>query len=293
MKTHFLKMILIISLMISLKSTQAQYQSLFGSTQTSWNIHHEQLFGNLTDSLVVDEDTVVSGSTYKKLLYYTYFGSNPTLQNNTGYLSEDTITGKSWYFSTADTNKRLIMDLSLTLSDSFSVDGSYVQVDSVYYLFGKKHIRFDLLTRPNEKFIMIEGVGTNKGICYNNAGLPQLGAYLLCQHKDSIVNYQNTDPQLNGVCNSVIMGLDDNFLEKENLVLYPNPTSGEFTINLKNASKSGVGFTLTTLEGRVIQQEQKVSSTTVVMDLSEQPKGIYLLKIEDAQSVNVYKVIRQ
>lgn len=75
--------------------------------------------------------------------------------------------------------------------------------------------------------------------------------------------------------------------------IYPNPTSGEFTINLKNASTSGVGFTLTTLEGKVIQQEQKVSSTTVVMDLSEQPKGVYLLKIEDAQLVYVYKIIRQ
>lgn len=292
MKTHFLKIILIISLMISLKSTKAQYQSIFGSTQTSWNIHHEQLFGNLTDSLVVDEDTVVDGNTYKKLLYYTYFDSNPTLQNNTGYLSEDTITGKSWYFSTIDTNKRLIMDLSLTLSDSFSVDGSYAQVDSVYYLFGKKHIRFDLLTRPNEKFIMIEGIGTNKGICYNNEGLPQLGAYLLCQHKDNSINYQNTDTQLNGVCNSVITGLNENNLEKKNLVLYPNPTSGEFTINLKNVSTSGVGLTLTTLEGKVIKQE-RVNNTTVVMDLSDQPKGIYLLKMEDAQSVNVYKVIRQ
>ncbi|MGE0561788.1 MAG: GEVED domain-containing protein [Flavobacteriales bacterium] len=102
---------------------------------------------------------------------------------------------------------------------------------------------------------------------------------------------QNGCTDTSSCVNITGVGLEE--YNKTIAAIYPNPTLGEFTINLKNAPTSSVGFTLTTLEGKVIQQEQKVSSTTIVMGLSEQPKGIYLLKIEDAQSVNVYKIIRQ
>ena len=74
--------------------------------------------------------------------------------------------------------------------------------------------------------------------------------------------------------------------------IYPNPTSDLIAVSLKNALTHEANFTLTTLEGKIIKQE-RVNNTTVVMDLSEQPKGVYLLKMENAQSVNVYKVIRQ
>ena len=81
-------------------------------------------------------------------------------------------------------------------------------------------------------------------------------------------------------------------LSGNKIAIYPNPTSGEFTINLKNAPTQEANFTLTTLDGKIIKQE-KVNNTTVVMDLSDYPKGIYVLKMENAQLVNVYKVIKQ
>ncbi len=102
---------------------------------------------------------------------------------------------------------------------------------------------------------------------------------------------QNGCTDTSSCVNMTGVGLEE--YNKTIAAIYPNPTSGEFTINLKNASASGVGFTLTTLEGKVIKREQKAGNITMIIDLSEQPKGIYLLKIKDAQSVNVYKVIRQ
>ena len=101
---------------------------------------------------------------------------------------------------------------------------------------------------------------------------------------------QNGCTDTSSCVNITGVGLEE--YNKAEVSIYPNPTSGLITVSLKNAPTHGANFTLTTLEGKIIKQE-KVNNTTVVMDLSDYPKGIYVLKIEDTQSVNVYKIIRQ
>ena len=101
---------------------------------------------------------------------------------------------------------------------------------------------------------------------------------------------QNNCTDTSSCINITGVGLEE--FNKVMVSIYPNPTSSEITINLENVLSSNIGYTLTTLEGKIIKQNHSVSSNNIEIDMSEQPKGIYLLKIETDMSINVNKIIK-
>lgn len=265
-----------------------QYQSIIGNNQTSWNIKHQQLFGNYTDSLVVKNDTVIDGDNYTKILCYTYFSSIPTLQSYIGFLKEDTITGKAWYFSTADTNKQLITDMSLTEIDSFRISNIggdlYFHVDSIYYISGKKHIRFDLelyYSTSNEKFTMIEGTGTNIGIRYSDSQWPGINPYLLCQYKNYQLAYMNDDSIFSGTCMIITT---TNILEnnlKSKIKTYPNPSTNSILIDTGDELFKNIRITIFNLQGKEMLNTQLYNNLekNLFIDISNIPRGIYIINL--------------
>ena len=74
--------------------------------------------------------------------------------------------------------------------------------------------------------------------------------------------------------------------------IYPNPTSGLFTIRLANI-KEAVSYTITTLEGRLVEQANNVTTNNIEVDLTDESKGVYLLRITEGNSNSIYKIVRQ
>ena len=77
----------------------------------------------------------------------------------------------------------------------------------------------------------------------------------------------------------------------DNINIYPNPTNGLVHINLTNHN-GAISYTISTIEGRVVTQKSNVNANNISVNLSNESKGIYLLKIEDRYSSIVYKIIR-
>jgi hypothetical protein len=77
-----------------------------------------------------------------------------------------------------------------------------------------------------------------------------------------------------------------------NVNIYPNPTSGLVHINLRNNNGS-INYTISTIEGRIVNQESNVTTNQMTVDLSNESKGIYFLKIDNNTSSKVYKIIRK
>jgi hypothetical protein len=75
------------------------------------------------------------------------------------------------------------------------------------------------------------------------------------------------------------------------LIIYPNPTNGEFSIDL-GENYSSVNITIYNLNG---QEVQKTSfKNTHILNLKfEEPSGVYFLNIETAKSTTVIRLVKE
>jgi hypothetical protein len=73
--------------------------------------------------------------------------------------------------------------------------------------------------------------------------------------------------------------------------LYPNPTSGKFSVTFSKALK-GATISLADEQGRVVKSF-KASGNRVDFDVSALAGGVYYVRIEDAGNVITKKVVKQ
>lgn len=85
-----------------------------------------------------------------------------------------------------------------------------------------------------------------------------------------------------------IVGLDET--SKIIASIFPNPSSGLFTISLNN--KGGVSYTISTIEGKIIQTGEAMNDNFII-DLENERKGIYFIKIRQANTSNLLKLVTQ
>ncbi|MFN4083232.1 MAG: T9SS type A sorting domain-containing protein [Bacteroidia bacterium] len=77
--------------------------------------------------------------------------------------------------------------------------------------------------------------------------------------------------------------------------VYPNPFSDELTVLINNSSNELLNITITDLSGKLIKNEISKSNNGIVLlnDLTDLPKGAYILIIEAAGFKNTQKLIKQ
>ena len=129
------------------------------------------------------------------------------------------------------------------------------------------------------------------------------GTYYLCltiddgngcidSYCDSIGNngvvFKSGGFKINVISPSAI-GIEENNLSE--LAIYPNPTNGEFTIDLREV-KQNVKATLTNSLGQVILT-QNFTSTNFINLVIDAPKGVYLLQLESDREVITKKIIKE
>jgi hypothetical protein len=81
--------------------------------------------------------------------------------------------------------------------------------------------------------------------------------------------------------------LEDRFTSK----VYPNPTQGKVT--LVNPFMGEISYTVYSLTGKIVHQQNKVTEQSIQIDLSGMKSGIYMFKISSAEKTEVHKVILQ
>jgi PKD repeat protein len=93
---------------------------------------------------------------------------------------------------------------------------------------------------------------------------------------------------------SVPVGIDDPNLQEFDL--YPNPSTGEFIVRVKVTAVSTVNYRLINMLGQTVAEKEVnlVQGTrTERFDLSDQPEGIYLLRMEINGKQHFRKVVKR
>ncbi len=74
--------------------------------------------------------------------------------------------------------------------------------------------------------------------------------------------------------------------------IYPNPTHGELVIEGAQLNKAS-NISILNLQGIVLEQISNVNSNEINLDLGKYPTGLYLIKIENNTSSNLFKIIKK
>ena len=72
--------------------------------------------------------------------------------------------------------------------------------------------------------------------------------------------------------------IDDKSHTNENIKIYPNPNNGTYTI-LQTINNKPWSFSLHDILGRLIYQKENISDSQYIIDISEQPNGMYFVKV--------------
>jgi hypothetical protein len=85
-------------------------------------------------------------------------------------------------------------------------------------------------------------------------------------------------------------GIIENSIQKH--LVYPNPTTGVFTIECKSTNLDGCCFRIYDIFGRLLISNSLTKENNTI-DLSSQPAGIYFLQlIEDGRSTDFQKIVK-
>jgi hypothetical protein len=112
---------------------------------------------------------------------------------------------------------------------------------------------------------------------------------------DSPASAQNNSLATTPVSKTTVV-VSTNTMPVSSLSISPNPNNGSFTIGIQNIGKipANINSKLTVYDllGNVVLSKQ-LNDVYTTIDISNQPKGIYYIKIENAEGVKFEKVIYQ
>ncbi len=241
-------------------------------------------------------DTLIDGKHYQFLNFYHF--------NNNFVIREEVDSGKVYMRIPPEPSQNfdhLIYDFSLEVGDSINVlnpaapappSPGYYYVDSVKYQNLYADTRKVLyLSQRDERgdgynfTLWIEGIGSGSLINTPGSAPDTTGiGFLKCYYKDQQAYYIDDTDTSFAPCQSYFTSLEEVSTVNE-LFIYPNPANNEIWLNIKKADgETVVGASVYDFSGRVVLEGIILSDSSNIIDISQLPSGIYLLKLHGSES---------
>lgn len=253
-------------------------------------------------SIFVSNDTLIGTETYHKL-FIPYLKSDSSGCSSAsvtqgiykGCIREDSSAKKVYYIKPFLSTEKLLYDFNLQVGDTIygeleapgSAKDTVIAIDSVEaWGSGGGWVKRWFINSCYNIYI-IEGVGSNYGLIETSPGCgPDNGERdLMC-----MVGFIPTGSYIYPAITDCDMITTTNSIEeKENIELFPNPSSGKFILNMDYVFLSKKSkIEVYNIVGELILEKQITSNE---VDLSSFSKGVYFLKIYSEEKVYSEKVI--
>lgn len=267
--------------------TAQNYKSIFDSIpeNTTWDIVlMGYCYAVCSDSFDIIGDSIINAETYQEL-------------GGLGFLREDTIAGKTWYYDPIWSEEYLVMDLSLTVGDTFYLydynNNPYITiVDSVEIITGIKHVWLHEqgficgLSYPLE---FVEGSGPNFGFHYQRSFfLSTINTFMLCQHKGGVKTLGNT--LFFDACYVCVGGLKET--NNERIQLFPSPANDVLNVLFAGELQQA---TLCVFDqfGRLQFEVPDWNNQQQIVNIASLKPGIYFVSIKDKELESVKRFVKQ
>ncbi len=250
---------------------------------------------------VVGGDTIINNEDYLKI---RKIGSGVEIVNFTGtpdtsYYDIDSYRaaireeGKQVYLIWANSDiKRFLYDFDWEVGDTVDCPGSYcIIVDSIGTVnFGTEIRKHYFLSGTGiQSNQMIEGVGYGSGLLRIPVPTFEWGGILICyKQEENVISVSSTDS-----CEFEITTSVRELEQKDEIIVYPNPTQNEINIKMRNSEMISE-IRLYDLSGVLINQAKEINLHRMPfkIDMSEFNKGIYFLTIQSESQIRSHKLIK-
>lgn len=236
--------------------------------------------------LYTNGDTLVNNQTYTKFDFYGDINCpciSPTI--NFGIIRQDSIARKVYMIEKDSTQEKVLYDFSQQIGDTVNsllskiftqqliliisnIDS--IQIDGVY------HKRFHFLNNLTQ---LIEGIGSTRGFLHD---FEQFESFceLVCINSSEQTIY----PSSSSLCNLALDVENKEYLNSDNISIFPNPTSTLLNISSSNESIQKIEIVNQIGEKiKLINCEGKNRE----INISELESGFYYIKITSSRDNSV------
>lgn len=263
--------------------------------------HHIRVFDNsfnLTNDYILDLSTAIPGKT---LSQNTLININGQVYLIGGFYNarNDVAGGSSIYAVPLSNNLTSLSATNDTIPLLTEAGKWFHKVTAARVYNGMLFINYEEFIAGNDKQkIAIFDIGNNYQLMttLEISSFPLGGGGVVANHtsfeimNDLLFVFY---PELNQKIYTKIFSLDnlmmqiaDNISTDNHIKIYPNPTSGFFTIKGKDIQS----VEITNISGQIIKQ-LSTNTEEFIIDMSGQPVGIYMVKIATKNGISVEKIL--
>ena len=127
-----------------------------------------------------------------------------------------------------------------------------------------------------------------------------------CFSQENVVTF-NYDANGNRITRQIEIGRNNDDANKDrdmaspshdtfetlSVTLYPNPTEGQFSIAINDNREGAILHAILTTATGAILDDKTINNATDCFDLTQQPAGIYLLRLTAGDESHVWRVIKR
>lgn len=298
-------LLICITIMISsICSAQSYLQYFDGADTTEWGSLFMEIDSNTTNiwQIAMPSKTIFdSSATYPNAIITDSINYYPA-NNSSSFTMDIPLEDFGWGILALQWSQKLDMDsgfdgglIEFSTDEGLSWE-SVFNNEYVYNFYGYEEENFDTLTTGDFAFSGTDSTWKNIWLCFETSWLDweESLSFRFTLKTDSVEGNKEGWVMDNFSAYITVIHTVNEETQEEYMLVGPNPSNGRIEINTKKNNEYHIIERIEVLNSNgAIVKEYGVSPVKFAIDISDQPDGIYFIKIKTNIKEEVFKIVKQ